>query len=382
MSLPTSSQLDAYRMQTDPVADDIVARLVAENGVQEARRVFDILIRNINIPFAAVPDYVREYMESNSVAQEGVDLEKVRRGQKVFVDYGATFVLILYCKSLPTCYLNGPGAPVLTQTGRLDKNRGYPEIYARRISETAQFLLDTMDPGSLEPGGNGVKTVLKVRLVHAAIRHFIQRGETWKLDEWQLPINQEDLIFTLFSFSYTMIEGMEQLGKAVSSQEAEDYYYAWALVGRYLGIEPELIPTNVADAKALLQLILDRHATPTEDGKVLTGALISFAQELIVGKIFDNTPEVFIRFFMKEEYAEMLGVTGKTGCLGAFLPKIISGVLKASENLEDRSETAAFLSNKAGIGFIKGAIKFTSKYKGTPLRLPESMKEAWKADLE
>lgn len=377
MPLPTHEQLDQYRLQTDPVAAAVIDRLVSEKGEEEARKLFDILIRNIDIPFALVPDYVREYMESNSGPHEGIDLEKVKRGQKVFVDYGATFVLVLYFKSLPTCYLNVKGTPVLTQTGRLDKARGYPEIYARRIAETAQFLLDTMDPGSLEPGGKGVQTVLKVRLVHAAIRHFIRKGENWNEEAWDLPINQEDLVFTLFTFSCTMIEAMAQLGEPVTTQEEEDYYYAWALVGRYLGIEPELIPANATDAKALLEFILERQAGPSEDGRQLTAALMAFAKELIVGKLFDNTPEVFIRFFMGDEYSEMLGVTGKGGCLISMLPKAIGRLMNFAENLEDRSETAAYLSNKAGMGIIKGARTLFNNYKGTPLRVPEDMKAAW-----
>ncbi len=380
MPIPTHAQLDQYRMQTDPVADAIVDRLVTEKGVEEARRVFDILIRNIDIPFALVPPYVKDYMESNSGPQEGIDLQKVERGQRVFIDYGATFVLVLYFKSLPTCYLNVKGTPVLTQTGRLDKARGYPEVYARRIAETAQFLLDTMTPGSLKPGGKGTETVLKVRLVHAAIRKFIQLGEKWNREEWDLPINQEDLVFTLFTFSSTMIEAMEQLGQPLSEQEAEDYYYAWALIGRYLGIQPELIPTNVADAKVLLALILERQAGPSEDGKQLAGALVAFAQELIAGDLFDNTPEVFIRFFMGEDYAGMLGVTSKAGCLASMLPKVIGKILKVTEKLEDRSETAAFLSNQVGIGIIKGARNLMNNYKGTPMRVPEEMKAAWGLD--
>ena len=377
MPIPTSEQLDALRMETDPLAEAVVERMIEENGVEEAKRLFDILVRNIDIPFALVPDYVREYMEGQSGAWEGIDLERVRKGQEVFVDYGSTFILVLYFKSLPTCYLNWRGTPVLTHTGRLDGDRGYPEIYSRRIGETAQFLLDCMDPGGLAPGENGVKTVLKVRLVHAAIRHFIRRSDNWKMDLWHEPINQEDLVFTLFSFSITMIEAMDQLGTPMSEQEQEDYYYAWALVGRYLGIQPDLIPTNVADAKALLAFILERQTGAGEDGKFLTGALIAFAEELIVGKVFDNAPEVFLRFFMGEENAKLLGVSGSTGCLGSLLPKILGGVLKTAERLEDRSEPIAQLSNRAGMAVVRGAMKFLNNYKGRPLQVPDRMKEAW-----
>ncbi len=384
MSLPSHAQLDALRMQTDPVADAIVTRLIEEEGIQEAKKLFDVLVRNIDIPFTKVPDYVREYMEDNSGPWEGIDLERVKRGQKVFEDYGSTFLLVLFFKSLPTCYLNVPGAPVLTQTGRLDKDRKFPETYARRIGETMQFLLDTMALGNLEPGQKGVNTVLKVRLIHATIRAFIQQGATpgsdrkpWNIDEWQMPINQEDLVFTLFSFSIIMVQAMRQLETPMSRQEEEDYYYAWVLVGHYLGIQPDLIPETASEAEQLLELILERHAGAGEDGQQLTAALIAFAEELLWGKVLDATPTIFLQFFMGEKYATMLGVSGKAGCLGGLLPQFLSRWLKASEKLEDKSEPVGVLINQAGMALVRGIMNYMNRYKGGKMRIPEKMKQAW-----
>lgn len=369
--------LDGMRLQADPVADRVMGRIVAENGPEDAKRVFSALIRNVEMPFPELPDYVREYMEVNGVVPADIDAEKVVRGQKVFIDYGIYFVLFLYVKALPTCYLDWKGAEVLHQTGRLQKGRGYPEIFARRIAETAQFILDVMVPGSLAQGGKGIETTLKIRMVHASIRHFIGRSPAYNEEEWGKPINQEDMALTLMTFSVTMIEAMEQLGEPLSEQEADDYCYAWNLIGRILGVDEKLIPKDVSEGKQLLKQILARVAGSSEAGAALTQALVDFAVEMTPGKSAEKSMIAQIRFFMGPEHADMLGVKGGAGCWGFIMPRILAKAIGLSERLEDKGEPLARLVNQLGLGLIRGMVKRMDNYKNRHFQVPSVMEEAW-----
>ena len=214
-------RLDALRLEADLPADTLVGRMVAEEGEAAARELFDLLIRNIGLPLDNLPEYVHSFVEETSRLPEWADPAAIQHGQEAFLDFSVDFVVFLYYKSLPTCYACWRGAQVLHLTGRLDQGRGWPEIYARRVAETAQFVLDVMTPGNLAPGGRGIRTAQKVRLIHAAIRRFLPAGR-WD-HTWGRPINQEDMALTLMTFSVSMLEGLAQARQPLPADRAEAY---------------------------------------------------------------------------------------------------------------------------------------------------------------
>jgi len=92
-------------------------------------------------------------------------------------------------------------------TGRLMEDRDRYERLARRIAETAFFLMEVMSKdGLVAPNGRGLQAIRRVRLIHAAVRKFIPPNR-WD-DAWGKPLNQEDLTVTLMTFSITMIDAM------------------------------------------------------------------------------------------------------------------------------------------------------------------------------
>jgi hypothetical protein len=81
---------------------------------------------------------------------EWADPEKLDRGSRLAVLYGILDSLILCCGSLPWCYLDAKGVPVLASTQRLQGARVY-----RRIWETSHFVVNAVAPGGLGPNGKG-----------------------------------------------------------------------------------------------------------------------------------------------------------------------------------------------------------------------------------
>jgi hypothetical protein len=373
----TNELLDAMRQETDPVADDMVRRIVADEGHEGARWLFHILIRNIDMPFDQVPAYVHGYMEDHGSLPPDIDQARIRRGQEVFADLGPWFALALYYKSLPTAYLNVPGVKVLHFTGRTEKGREWPAQYARRLAETTQFVLDVMVGGNLEAHAKGIRTALKVRLVHASIRYFFLSEGASEPDTKEMPINQEDLAMTLMTFSISMIEAAEQLGRPLAPQEAEDFLYAWRLVGLKIGIRPELIPDNVQDGRDLLERILERHQGPSPEGRALTSALMEFSDLLTPGKLTDNLGEVLTTLFLGSNRAQMLGVQLKQGCFSLLLPKVLKIAFKLTEESEEKNAEVARRSNEFGILFIKAMMGRMMQFKGRGLDVPQEFRDKW-----
>ena len=56
--------LDAMRHRVDPLADEVVAEMVAREGPAEARRLFDTLIRQLEMPLGAFPPVIDDYLQA------------------------------------------------------------------------------------------------------------------------------------------------------------------------------------------------------------------------------------------------------------------------------------------------------------------------------
>ena len=111
--------------------------------------------------------------------------------------------------SLPYCYAAADGARVLDLSERI-KNK--PE---HRLNETADFVWDVMAPNAFKPDGKGFTSILKVRLLHAAIRFYTGKSSKWNAADWGLPVNQEDMAGTNLSFSLLVVRGLRKFGLAV-----------------------------------------------------------------------------------------------------------------------------------------------------------------------
>ena len=196
---------------------------------------------------------------------------------------------------------------------------GKRKKFNRRVGETGQFILDVMAPGALSEGGAGLDAVLKIRLVHAAIRQFIP-SEKWDSD-WGRPINQEDMSATLLTFCVTMIEGMQQTATPLSDNEAEAYIHHWKIVGHLMGVREDLLPLNPADGAAHLTMCIRRQAASSEAGRVLTRALLDFVEDALPGHLVDQVPTALIYSLIGPEMAQMLNVNPPEGCLSRFYSK-------------------------------------------------------------
>src|ERR1022692_2275462 len=237
------AQLDAMRQTQDPVADPVVAALFAAGKVDAVNSLMRTLVENDGLPPGALPVSVTDYLAATGGLPDWADPAKIAAGERVFWRYGPAMIAILHCYALPFCYAGRKGVQVLALTARLTGNP------ARRVIETAQMVVDVMRPGGLGAEGSGIRTAQKVRLMHAGVRCLIGQYPGWK-PEFDLPINQEDLAGTLLSFSYISLDGLQRLGYVLSNDEIEGYLHAWKVAGHILGIRPEMLPVDYADATA------------------------------------------------------------------------------------------------------------------------------------
>lgn len=331
----TDALLDRMRLQADPLADELMAEMVAERGPQAAYEVFGFLSEKLTASTARLPERMQAFLSDLSLPP-WADPEQLRTAEHVFVDHGPHFLLFLYHKSLPTLYACAHGAQVLYRTGRLTPGTtGQPDFapFTRRVGETGRFVLDVMLRDGLSHGGPGLLATRKVRLIHAAIRAFVQR-EGWDEATLGKPINQEDLAITLMTFSVSMMDALDTLRLAYSREEAEAWLHAWKVVGHEMGIVDELLPADLPQGRALLQAILDRQLAPSEAGQVLTRALLEFVAGNLPGTWLDASSQGLMQHLLRPAICEALDIQQKVGCWGKFVPKALTRLFRLEERLD------------------------------------------------
>jgi hypothetical protein len=304
--------LDRMRQTIDPSAD-AVARTIVEQNLH--REVADMIKKRQmwdadGEPSRLLPEDIRSYMKSASTLPPWRDEPMVNEAEQFFLLYGLASSTLLACASLPQCYVMKFGTEVLAYTKFLQVEP------TRRIRETAQMVMDVMVPGGLKPGGRGVRATMKVRVMHAIVRHMIMndpRAVANPADpalkaRFGLPINQEDLVYTLMTFSYVVVEGFRTMGYQMTDRQREGYIHCWNIVGCLMGIREELLPATFDDARQLFEAIQRRQHGQSEAGQKLTAALLKSVEDALPGEHHDPLVAALARKLVGDSTADALGI--------------------------------------------------------------------------
>lgn len=165
----------------------------------------------------------------------------IARGQEVFYRYAGPSIISLTFHSL----LGGLGSPRIVET--LSRTGGFSVAKnRRRLLETFQMVLSvTSSLASLQPGGEGFASTIRVRLLHASVRRRIlaltsSRPEYYSVDKNGIPINDLDSIATVTAFSSNLVWlGYPRQGIFLSDPEIENLLALWRYVAYLLGTPHE-----------------------------------------------------------------------------------------------------------------------------------------------
>lgn len=329
----TDKMLNNFRLQGDPLADEVIEAFAAQYGssIQKLVEKLENMIRmpNDNKIIAVVKKYfpdnkdIRNALEkyfTQAVLLPGwVNAEKLKLGSQVFQDHLFSSIMILGCASLPTTYACHPDAKVLGFTRRLIDDA------PKRLVETAQMVVDVMDDDGLSIqahslAGKGIQSILKIRLIHASIRYLMLHKETllagyqhnsnvdpdnfllayvldsvqeqciwygakkpasWNIKNDGIPINSEALAIILLTFSYTILRGLKKIGVKINQQQQEAYLHTWNVVGYVLGIDEKFLNefSSYEKTELIYTQIMLRRRRNSEDGELLQQSLLEAFSE-------------------------------------------------------------------------------------------------------
>jgi len=249
---------------------------------------------------------VTKFLEATAAVPPAHSAEAVVAGNRLFEDNAVFGFVGLGCASLLECYCWTIEAEVLGLTHGLVQN------IARRIPETAMFVLDVMSEPTLgegaAPDARGLAAIRKVRLLHALIRWlivmdpaeasrvfegplkgnpFFNLADTdWPVAKKGTPISQAFLAGTLLTFSLTIIDSMRRMWVPLGAEDAADYLHRWKVIGFKLGVDQDLLRffDGENSARELHAAMMADFRGPTAPGRLMAATLENYMIENIVDR--------------------------------------------------------------------------------------------------
>ena len=254
------------------------------------------------------PKLSQLWTEVNTIP-DWVDWAQIERGQNVFYRYGGPALTGLTYQSL----LGGMGAARVVET--LARTGGFStKVARRRLFETTQHILQcTRSLESLQPGGAGHASSIRVRLLHAAVRQRImklanQRPSYYNVEKWGIPVNDLDQIATIGTFCATLIWiSFPRQGIYLREQEIADYVALWRYIGYLLGTPHEWFSTP-EKAKAIMESLLYNEVRPSEMSKTLANNIIHALEKQPPTYVSPDMLIASARWLNGNELADSLGL--------------------------------------------------------------------------
>lgn len=425
--------LDRMQLQADPLADTTIARilgpwtamtpsasaaeLLAANAthwqrIAEVNQLFAQWQDNASLvgwqapgaaPEVALP--LQAYVQAAQALPAWADPAKIARAETLFMDYGALSCILLFCSSLPECYVVPDLSAVLHVAGQLEEHTEY------RIRATAAMIFPVMMQGGLTtPQGSGIAQVLKVRLIHATIRNLILRGDPqdagtaalaaappvaplaalrasknmhqalfahgWNTAADGLPCNQEELAYTLLTFGYVFLRSLRRLGLRLSHDDELAYLHAWNVMGHVLGIKRELMADTMEEAEALFAKMQARgRADPVapDPRPGLGQALMQTMENVIPLRVAKPFPVLMTRFLCGAATMQDLGIAGRVSWLSrglfALVMLLVRGIDWLVRLVVPEFSISRFITRVLGYQFMAKILMDQTR----PLKLPEHL---------
>lgn len=371
MSRWTDELLNSMSQVADPDADRAVRAVFDTRGIAQINAIMAHLVANDDLIPDGLPPNLRDYLVETAKFPSWIDWKLLAQGIDLFNANGPEIVMLLFGASLPIVYADPKIAGVLILTTDLTKNT------FRRIIETAQFILDVTTPDAFSETGRGIRTIQKVRLMHATIRHLIEFDPKW-VARWDhnlgVPISQLHLIGTLLSFSTTVLQGLEKMNLRVSAGDREAYIHLWKVIGHFLGIQDILLPNDYVDSVELMARWCNLFRAKTTAGVQLAEALVTLMYSYLDDPVTRGLVINWIRIWIGDETADLLGVS-RSNWTRILIPieRLLFGLLARTEY---SSKFLARIVRRTSRKLLEGAVTFERGGNRPQFRIPEHLRVA------
>merc|ERR1712137_345247 len=130
----------------------------------------------------------------------------------------------------------------------------------------------------IRAGGAAHDSLTRVRLLHAALRHWLPSSgrlakhknlvPSWMYVDGEVPLCQQDLAITLSVFCYVNLRNLRRMNIYFSRTDIDAYTHMWRYAGYVLGIDAELLPVCIEDQEEFMLASMLHQGAPEYMGKI------------------------------------------------------------------------------------------------------------------
>lgn len=247
----------------DPLADELMTWMQTK-GMAKTWPQFERALKDPASVNGETPAALRAFILSTQGWPEWVNADQMRLGARVLQATGLHGMMVLRDAGLMAGYQASGINQTLVMTGALHKGA------QRRVAETTAWWLACTEDGGMAPGAEGFTMTLRVRLMHAMVRHQLCRNPQWDADELGLPVNQVDMQATYLAFSVVQLLSLKTTGVWLTARESEAVMHLWRYIGWLMGVEDGLLCDDEHTGRIMLYQNTVSQA-PADETSVLLG---------------------------------------------------------------------------------------------------------------
>ncbi len=153
----------------------------------------------------------------------------------------------------------------------------------RRLGQNNRHMMEIFLPGGLYRDGDGWKLSVRIRIVHARLRHLLNNSEDWDTEAWGMPLSAAHLGYAISAFSARLLKHMKTLGAEYNAEEYASFMTVWRYTGHLMGIPETILFRDADEALRLYDVALMCEPAYQAESVVMAHSLVNSAP-LIAGR--------------------------------------------------------------------------------------------------
>lgn len=250
----------------DPLAD-VAVHSLAHLGTRETNRLIRAGMDREDEVLARAPREFREFFEQAGEPPPWWDSRASHLGCRAFHDYSDLFIPAFFVATVRNAATLI--AKAFYATGRVNSLFG-----PRRIRQNTRHFIEIMLPGALDRFGEGWRLSVRIRLVHAQIRHLIREEGDWDEEAFGVPLSSAHMGVASANFSAGLLGFAEKMGARLDREARASFMQVWRYASWLIGTPEELLfEGNEASTNRLYRIARICEPPPGEESVVIARAL-------------------------------------------------------------------------------------------------------------
>ena len=260
-----------HTMIGDPVADAVVADLAANASPREVHGVIASTLDNWdNLP-PGTPEPLRNLVHTSGVVPDWYDRELAMDATRAFLRNSDMVLGGLIAGAIVEGF-----STLISRSFRIRSRIVTNGV--RRLKQNMLQLCDQFLPGGMDPGADGWKLSLRIRLVHAQSRLLLKDSDDWGgVETYGMPLSASHMLLGAAAFSGRLMQHVARLGADFSEREIEGYVHVWRYTGQVMGVPDEILFKNNAECLRAFQIASLCEPPPQEDAIIMANSIINSA---------------------------------------------------------------------------------------------------------